>query len=120
MFEGFDQYNKELIYQGLKALIEHGNEAGFVGLHNNDPGHPVYVAGALGIEGELNPKDPADSPERNRLFKMLSELSQDFIARHEQGYIWFRDLRTWRKFCYFVVECHQKRGFGVDLPPLDD
>jgi len=43
MFENLNLSQKQLIYQGLKAMVEHGSEAGFVGLHNNDPGHPIYL-----------------------------------------------------------------------------
>ena len=105
MFEKLDWFEKVLVYKGLMALIESGKGDGF---HNSDMGHAVYRAAAKGKEGVA---DYADGPERNTLFKMLSELSYDLSDKPHQ--IEIRVLGTWQEFCQFAVECYDK----IHAPP---
>ncbi len=104
MFENFDDDHLKLIYQGLKALIESGKGDGF---YNKDMRSLVYMSGSQGgklIEEEL------DSPEKNVLFQMLSEMTKE-LQKREIGprFIWFYDFSNWQKFCQFAVVCGKKR-----------
>ena len=106
MFENFDYDRLELIYLGLKALIESGTGYCF---HNADMGHPVYL---LGSKGKID-QSWGDSPEENLLFQMLSELSVE-LNRRTVDYIWFYDFSDWQKFCQFVIDAYRKRiGYSL-------
>ncbi len=98
MFEHFDFAQKEMIFQGLKSLIESGSGVGF---HNKDQGHPFY---AVGETGQKYPATDADGPHRNQLYKMLSELSRDFKATGQTGYVWWYDFSDWKDFCKFAYD----------------
>ena len=100
MFDNFSSTQLQLIYLGLKSLIESGSGYGF---HNSDMGHPVYRMGSQGKPDISDP--PADSPEKNTLFKMLSELTK-ILKKQDiqyQGFKWWYDFSDWQKFCQFVV-----------------
>ena len=101
-------WEKTLEYRGLKSLIEKGEGVGF---HNADLGHPVYVAGVMGEFQEM--WEYADSPKKNRLFKMLSKLSKDLkgMGIEEFRFIWWYDFREWKDFCKFALEVYNKRRF---------
>jgi len=105
MFEHFSYDDMLYIYRGLKALIESGCGYGF---HNADMGHPAYVAGADGQDSS----NFGDSPESNRLFQMLSELStrlkNEGIENHQ--FVWWYDFTEWQKFCEFALNIHRERG----------
>jgi hypothetical protein len=106
MFEKLSVTKAELIYLGLKSLIE--TKSGH-GLHNADGGHPVYLAGSRGEIRKEN--EYADSPDKSALFKMLSELSNKLkkeggIESHH--FIWWYDFSDWQAFCKFVVESYRK------------
>lgn len=101
MFEQFEFGELELMYRGLKALIETGRGVGF---HNADQGHPVY---ALGSKGEQTDEwRYADSPERNELYKLLSGLSSQLKSRGigGMGYTWWDDFGEWKDFCKFAFD----------------
>ena len=95
----------ELVYRGLKALIERGDGTGFC---NCDQGHPSYVAGANGTE---SPNDQ-DGPEKNQLFRLLSEACRDEKFRAyaiEGSFPWWHDFSTWQEFCAFAVDAYNLR-----------
>lgn len=101
-----DYVQKEYIYLGLKSLIERGSGDGF---HNADLGHPVYILGAQGI---IDPSwEYADSPEKNLLFKLLSQLSKELkqYGIEELRFIWWYDFSEWKDFCKFAVDVYNKR-----------
>ena len=106
MFGNFDFSQLSLIYLGLKSLIESKSGDGF---HNKDMGHLVY---SMGSEGKsLKEIESADSPDRNTLFKMLSEIS---TKMKEEGYdpelyIWWYDFSDWKNFCKFAVEVFEDK-----------
>ena len=105
MFEKFDLGQKQFIFQALKMMIESNSGIGF---HNKDQGHPFY---AVGSTGEDYPANDADGPNKNTLYKMLSELSRDFKAANETGYVWWYDFSEWRNFCKFAYDAYsRKRG----------
>jgi len=99
----------EYIYKGLKSLIETGSGWGF---HNADLGHPVYALGASDAsEDTLKAWEYADSPEKSRLFKMLSKLSKELKQSgiEEFQYIWWYDFSEWKDFCKFAMDIYNKR-----------
>lgn len=105
-----DIYNRfienQYSYRGLKSLIEIGGGWGF---HNADLGHPVYVMGATGewYEGW----DYADTPRKNKLFKMLSNLSKELKEQgiEEYRFVWWYDFSEWKDFCKFAVDIYNKK-----------
>ena len=104
MFEKFPRYEMQCIFVGLKCLIETPDHWGHV-FHNGDPGHSVYLMGA---KGEENQWEYADSPERNKVYKMLSELSRHFKEVGDTEYNWWNDFSEWQDFCKFAVETYKK------------
>ena len=104
MFEKMDRAHQEIIYLGLKSLLETGRYAGYL-FHNGDDGHPVYRAGADGTE----PPYEADSPERNYAFKMLLELSETLRQSDVSQSVNWHDFSDWSSFCQFVVREYEHR-----------
>ncbi|MEW6185059.1 MAG: hypothetical protein AB1585_04880 [Thermodesulfobacteriota bacterium] len=100
MFSQLTFSQQQFIYLGLKALIE--SKAGF-GFIKGNPAHPVYQEGSLGKD-PLQTEYP-DSPEKNTLFIMLSELSGQLkeCGIEDMGYKWWYDFSTWENFCKFAV-----------------
>ena len=82
-------------FRALVEMIESNSGVGFV---NADHGHPAY---ALGRRGKIDPVMGGDSPEDNRLFKVLQRFAPE---HHEQ----IQDLRTWSKFCSFAFAADQR------------
>jgi len=105
-------FKKHYIYRGLKNLIESGEGAGF---HNSDLGHPVYRMGASDASPEmLKYWEYADSPEKNLLSKMLSQLSWELKQSgiEEFPFIWWYDFSEWRAFCKFAIDVYdRKKGY---------
>lgn len=96
-------------YQGLKALIESGNGAGF---HNADLGHPVYRMGASDTSPEmLRDWEYADSPQKSVLYKMLSRLSKELkeAGIEELRYVWWYDFNEWKDFCKFAIDVYDRK-----------
>jgi len=79
MFEKFDLGQKQILFQALKRMID--SDAG-IGFHNQDQGHPFYAVGAK--DGSY-PSTDADGPDKNNLYKLLSELSRDFTSLPPTG-----------------------------------
>lgn len=107
-----DYFKKEYTYLGLKSWIESGSCTSF---HNNDLGHPVYRAGASDDVSNdyLKNWEYADSPQKNLLFKMLSELSIELKALgiEDMHNIWWYDFSEWKDFCKFAIDVYdRKRG----------
>lgn len=105
------KYNDENIYfyQGLKALIESGNGAGF---HNADLGHPVYRLGASDAPPEmLGVWEYADSMQKNVLYKLLSRLSKELkeAGIENSGFVWWYDFSEWKDFCRFAIGVYDKK-----------
>ena len=99
MFQVDNSFKIELIYLGLKKLIESGEGHGF---HNADQNHPVYKLSAAGEGAE--DLEYADSPDRNHLFQMLKELSETIKKNQGTDNIWWYDFSDWQKFCKYVTK----------------
>ncbi|MEC4684123.1 MAG: hypothetical protein VST71_00070 [Nitrospirota bacterium] len=105
MFQDFNNNQLELLYRGLKSLIETNSG---LGLHNADGGHPVYIAGS---QGNINQDQKyADSPETSTLFQMLSSLSEKLKKNgiESHSYRWWYDFSDWQKYCEFIIEAYKK------------
>ena len=89
---------KELIFEALVRAIETNSGIGF---HNSDQGHPAYRAGAK--DGDKAAPIWGDSPEKNKLFKLLTSFDQEFLEYETRP-----DLSTWQKFCAFAVEAYDR------------
>ncbi len=99
------EHEKELVYQGLKSLIESGSGVGF---HNKDLGHPAYV---LGAQGKVDPVLGGDGPDQNVLFKLLSTVTKELKESgiEQQRYVWWYDFSTWQNFCKFAVDVYKRK-----------
>jgi hypothetical protein len=86
-----------MIYAALIHAIKTNSGIGF---KNSDQGHMPYVLGAQ--DGRRNCIELGDSPENNRLYKMLLALSPEYGARHGVR------IQNWRAFCQLAVESHEK------------
>jgi hypothetical protein len=100
MFSQLTFSQQQLLYLGLKALIE--SKAGYGFLKGNLE-HPVYQDGSIGKDPEKT--NYPDSPHKNALFIMLSELTEELKKSgiEEMGYKWWYDFSTWENFCKFAV-----------------
>jgi hypothetical protein len=99
----------ELKYLSLKSLIDNGTGNYF---HNQDMGHPVYLAGALGTGSE--PWEYADKPEQNELYKNLKDTSNKLkkSGYNVEQFTWWYDFDAWQSFCKYVVNTYRKvRGY---------
>ena len=72
-------------------------------------GHPVYVVGANELDDSAWVY--ADSPEKNRLFKMLSKLSKELKQSgiEDLRMIWWYDFSEWKNFCRFALDVYEKK-----------
>ena len=103
MFEQLDIFQKHLVFHALKQMIESADGVGF---HNFDQGHLCYISGA---EGETDDFSKVDGPEKNNMYKMLSELSRDFKANNATEYVCcWHDFSEWQDFCKFANDAHRK------------
>jgi hypothetical protein len=104
--EGY--YELVLTYRGLKSIIENGSGFGF---HNADLGHPVYKIGATGASKEFTLFwEYADTPQKNKLFQMLSKLSKELKSQSQDisSYVWWYDFSDWKSFCKYVVQIYDE------------
>ena len=107
MFNHLTFTQLQFLYLGLKALIE--SNAGF-GFLKGDLGHPVYQDGSQGKDPQKT--DYADSPNKNNLFIMLSELTRELknCGIEDMGFKWWYDFSTWEDFCKFAIAVSKEEG----------
>jgi len=108
MFEDLKYSHLEIIYRGLKSLIESGGGYGF---HNSDMGNPVYLLGSKYIIDEKM----GDSPQQNDLFQILRDLSEKLKAYGADEYRWWYDFSDWQAFCKFSVIAYRKKHGHLGL-----
>jgi hypothetical protein len=103
MFETFEKRDKTMIYHGLLCLVKSNSGVGFC---NHDQGHSAY---AVGRDGKSDYQTFGDSPEHNRLFKMMRELSAELCAGDLDGSSEIGDyIYTWSDFCRIAYEAYEK------------
>jgi hypothetical protein len=103
MFEHLEMRDKAMIYQGLVCLVKSNSGVGFC---NGDQGHPAY---AVGKDGKIDFEAFGDSPEQNRLFKMMHELTvalgeADLDASAEVS----ERIYCWADFCRLAFEAYER------------
>lgn len=103
MFEQFGMRDKAVIYQALVCLVKSNSGVGFC---NSDQGHAAY---AVGREGKQDYQTFGDSPEHNRLFKMMHELTvalgeSDLDASTEIS----ERIYSWADFCKLAYDAYEK------------
>ena len=108
MFEDLDRRKQQYVFIGLKLVVENAAEL-MMGFHNGDPGHKICRDGAA---GKVPDGTESDSPEKNSLFKMLSDLSKKFKKDEDIGYLWWQDFSTWQQFCKFATQCCDEHRRG--------
>lgn len=101
MFDDLTYFEKRLLYAGLLSLVQKNEGAGFC---NNDQGHPAYVVGA---SGNINYETLGDSPEHNRLFQMMHQLSVSLNEQEEDSPTATEYVFSWGDFCRIAVSANR-------------
>ena len=102
-FSALNFSEKQLVYRGLLALVTNNSGYGFA---NNDQGHPAY---AVGQGGQHDYKQWGDSPEHNRLFKMMHTLSVELSEAEIDGSAEIADyVFSWSDFCRFAYDAYKR------------
>lgn len=101
-FESLSFFDKQLLYLGLLSLVTSNSGHGFA---NGDQGHMAY---AIGRNGKYNYETWGDSPERNRLFRMMHALSIELSAAEIDGGSEIRDyVFSWSDFCTLAYSAYE-------------
>lgn len=98
MFEGLHQTQKLMIFEGLMLLLKSPSNLGF----KNDKGGMAYVLGAK--DGAFDQEAWGDSPDTNKLYLMMVELSEDLRGHRELNEF----VNCWQDFCRIATEAHKK------------
>lgn len=102
-FEHFDFAEKQLLYGGLLALVKANSGVGF---YNNDQGHPAY---AIGRKGEFDFAQWGDSPDSNKLFRMMHALTLSLGAAEIDGKSEISDyIYSWSDFCNLAYSAYER------------
>ena len=102
VFSHLDFSQKQTVYQGLLSLVTSNSGVEFA---NNDQGHPAY---AIGREGTFDYEQWGDSPDRNRLFKMMHELSVALSEAEIDGSSEVGDyIFSWADFCNIAYSAYE-------------
>jgi hypothetical protein len=102
MFENLDYDTKLLIYEGLLKLVTSNSGEGFHG----DQGHPAY---RVGRSGDVDYEQWGDSPEHNRLFKVMHELSVSLNAAEEKNPTVTDYVFSWADFCRMATDAYDRQ-----------
>lgn len=101
-FDSLTFSEKQLIYRGLLSLVTSNSGYGFC---NNDQGHPAY---AIGKGGTYDYEQWGDSPDHNRLFKMMHALSVELSAAEIDGSAEIGDyVFAWADFCRIAYHAYE-------------
>jgi len=102
-FASLEFSEKAMIYQGLLSLVKSNSGIGFC---NNNQGHPAY---AIGREGKFDYATWGDSPDRNRLFKMMHRLSVELCKAELDGSSEIGDyVFSWSDFCNIAYASYER------------
>ncbi|SRR6266404_4789108 len=100
LFSELTQGQKKLVFDGLMLLLKSDSDAGFL----NDKLSMAYVIGAK--TGDSDFKMHGDSPDRNKFYQMMVELSEDLRGHPEMSKSEF--VNCWQDFCRIAVEAYRK------------
>ena len=114
MFEHLDYFERSLLYQGLLQLVKSNSGLGF---RNGDQGHRAY---RIGREGNFDQSTLGDSPDNNRLFKMMHELSVTLNEAEEIRPSITEYMFSWSDFCRAATDAFDEqskfmKGYGSQL-----
>jgi hypothetical protein len=98
LFSELTPSQKKFVFDGLMRLLKSESQAGF----NNDKMGMAYVIGAK--RGDSDFKEHGDSPDRNGLFQMMAELSEDLRGHPEMSEF----VNCWQDFCRIAIEAYRK------------
>jgi hypothetical protein len=97
MFTQLDTTQKQMVFEGLMLLLKSDSNLGF----KNDKLGMAYVIGAK--KGDSDFKEHGDSPDRNKLYQMMVELSEDLRGHSELSEF----VNCWQDFCRIAVEAYR-------------
>lgn len=80
----------DIIYSALIHSIRSNSGIGF----HNEQGHPAYL---MGKDGHIDFHMWGDSPDHNRLFKMVCELSKQYGNS---------EISNWQQFCELAYNAY--------------
>ena len=107
-FDKLSHSERQLIYLGLLSLVKANSGYGFC---NCEQGHAAY---AVGRSGKWNYDTWGDSPEHNKLFKMMHTLSISLVDSELDGTSEVSEyVFSWSDFCniaYAAYEENKKKG----------
>ncbi|MEY2499826.1 MAG: hypothetical protein QOI07_160 [Verrucomicrobiota bacterium] len=98
MFSELTQIQKQMVFEGLMMLLKSDSSLGF----KNDKMGMAYVIGAS--TGDSDFAQHGDSPDRNKLYQMMVELSEDLRGHSEISEF----VNCWQDFCRIAVEAYRK------------
>jgi hypothetical protein len=103
MFESLEMSEKHIVYQALLCLIKSNSGVGF---HNGDQGNAAYRVGA---KGTIDYAAWGDSPDHNRLFKMMHTLAVELCQGDPEGKSEIGEwIYSWSDFCRTAVESYDR------------
>lgn len=99
--------DRQLLYQGLLSLVKSNSGVGFA---NSDQGHSAY---AIGRKGDFDYEKWGDSPDRNRLFKLMHALSVSLSEAEIDSSAEVSDyVFCWADFCQLAYSAYEKAKKG--------
>lgn len=103
LFAALSYQERKLLYLGLLNLVKSNSGEGFA---NGDQGHPAY---AIGCSGKFDYEAWGDSPDHNKLFKMMHTLSVSLSEAEIDSSSEISDyVFCWADFCQISNAAHKK------------
>lgn len=100
---------RQYIYKGLLSLVQSNSGIGFC---NNEQGHPAY---AIGREGKFDYIAWGDSPEKNKLFKIMQALSLSLCESEIDESSETTDyVFDWSGFCHLAYAAYEKSKSNIN------
>jgi hypothetical protein len=95
VFNEFGRAEMSILYRALldSILANRGN-----GFRSGNQGHPAYVAGC---KGEIIQGAEGDSPNINKLYQMMRDLSDHLVD--SQDFRRSELVHSWTEFCQMAV-----------------
>jgi hypothetical protein len=94
---------RKLLYLGLVSLVKRNSGDGF---QNCDQGHPAY---AVGRSGKFDYDAWGDSPEHNKLFKLMHTLSVSLSEAEIDNSSEIVDyVFCWADFCQLAYTAYEE------------
>jgi hypothetical protein len=85
------------------ALVNSNCGEGFA---NGDQGHPAY---RVGREGKIHFETWGDSPDRNKLFQMMNELSVALNEAEMERPTNIEYVFCWADFCRLATDAYDRK-----------